>query len=120
MQVVSRISCTIAFILYGTLFLFAEPPAHSEPVEEIIYDKWNPWLDMEENLVFIDFEALDFNLLEIKVYDEDNELVFSDRVDDLPFNSIYELDVTTFDRDSYTINLHSFSSVFPADLHLKR
>ena len=120
MQLLSRFSCTLAFILYGTLFLFAEPPVNTEPQDEIVYDIWKPYIDSEEDLVFIDFEALDFNLLEIKVFNTDNQLVFSDRVDDLPFNSIYELDVTSFGEDNYTINLYSHSRVFPAEFQLKR
>ncbi|TVR82400.1 MAG: hypothetical protein EA409_05010 [Saprospirales bacterium] len=115
-----KVIYTILFLIYSSVVI-ASGPVHSiEKSEEVVYDKWTPYYDFEENLVFIDFEALDFNLLEIKVYDAYQNLLFSDRVDDLPFNSIYELDITGFEGTHFSVQLLSHTAIYPAELQLMR
>lgn len=120
MSFASKFFSTFILALYCSVIIAAVPAHTIEASEEVVYDKWTPYYDFEENLVFIDFEALDFNLLEIKVYDAAENLIFSDRVDDLPFNSIYELDIASFEGTHYTVQLHSHAGIFPAELQLKR
>ena len=52
-------------------------------------DEWTFYLDKENKVYYIDFESISVNLSDIKVFNQNGELVISDKLWDLPVNTIY-------------------------------
>ncbi len=71
-------------------------------------DNWTLYADEENKLFYIDFEALSVNLSEIVVRKENGEIVLTDKVFDLPVNTIYELDFSQYPAGKYEIELRTF------------
>ncbi len=80
---------------------------------------WSIYNDEDNNIYYIDFEKITFNLSEIVVLNEQNEEVFKEDVLDLPVNSIYELDFKPFGTGQFKIELRSFTKFIKKDVLIK-
>ena len=60
--------------------------------------------DNENELLFIDFEAIADDLMMLNIY-RDGDLMMEDDVTDLPDNTIYEINTTVIREGSYTVEL---------------
>ena len=74
-------------------------------------ENWSFFVDEENKLYFIDFEKLSFNLSEIVVKNAKNEVIMKEDVLDLPVNTIFELDFSTYKPGSYNVELRSFTGM---------
>jgi Domain of unknown function (DUF3244) len=82
------------------------------------HEDWTFYLDQESKMYYIDFEAISVNLSDIKVIDEQGEVVISDKLWDLPVNTIYELDFNKLQPGNYKIELRSYTGVISKDVKL--
>lgn len=72
---------------------------------------WTVYLDEENQVYYIDFEALQVNISDVVVKNDQGNVVMKDDVFDLPVNTIYELDLTRFSSGKYELELRSFTGV---------
>jgi lipase chaperone LimK len=68
---------------------------------------WAFYADEENKKYFIDFEKLHIYLDRIEVMDEEEKVVFTDNLWNLPADALYELDCSKFTSGKYTIRLKS-------------
>jgi len=72
---------------------------------------WSFYIDDENHIYYIDFEKISVNLNDIKVKDEAGIIVLEDVLYDLPVDTIYELDMSTYSKGVYTVELRSFTGM---------
>ncbi len=72
--------------------------------------------DKESKIYFIDLEAIPVNLSGIKVYDKNHQVVFEDKLWDLPVDSIYELSVKNFKPGVYSVELASYINTLQKEI----
>lgn len=77
------------------------------------------FVDEESKTYFIDFQNLNVNLNSIVVKDDNNKVVWEDKVFDLPVDTIYELDLSKFTKGKYKIELQSFTKVIKKSITLR-
>lgn len=76
------------------------------------------FVDEESETYFIDFESIRANLSEIALKNAKGDILFQDRVSDLPVNAIYELNVSPYSPGQYRIELHTFTGVIAKDIQV--
>ena len=69
------------------------------------------FVDEEQKIYYIDFETINVNLNDIAVKNAAGKVVFQDEVFNLPVNTIYELDMHTFPKGKYVVELRSYTGV---------
>ncbi len=70
------------------------------------------FLDEENRVCYIDFEALPINLTDVLVKrSQSGEVVWREEVFDLPVNTIYELDFEKLGTGEFEVELRSFAGV---------
>jgi hypothetical protein len=77
---------------------------------EITDQDWSFYSDEENQIYYIDFEKITFNLNEIVVFDDQQNVVFKEEVFDLPVNTIYELDLKPYGKGEFFIEIRSFTN----------
>ncbi|MDX1943173.1 MAG: hypothetical protein SFU99_21595 [Saprospiraceae bacterium] len=80
---------------------------------------WTLFVDEENKLYYIDFETLKVNLSDIVVKNQMGEEVFKDKVFNLPVDTIYELDFSTYKAGNYEIELRSFTGIIRKTISIK-
>lgn len=104
---------TLAAFVCIAQFSFAQTSVSSEDIQSStdfeIQDNWSFFGDAENDVLFIDFENLSVNLSDIVIKDQSGATVFSEEVLDLPVNTIFEIDLSTFKNGQYEIELKSFT-----------
>ncbi len=66
--------------------------------------------------IIIDFQEIPVNLKTIKVLDKDANIVYTEDVQNLPVDALYELDMSKLPKGSYTLQLDAYTSTFFIDL----
>lgn len=69
------------------------------------------YTDDEKSTLFIDFEAIHVNVVEIVVKDEAGNAVFTESTQQMPVNAIYELDLHQFQNGKYELELRSYTAL---------
>ena len=77
------------------------------------------FIDEESETYFIDFESIRANLSEIALKNAKGDILFQDRVSDLPVDAIYELNVSPYSPGQYRIELHTFTGVIAKDIQIR-
>ena len=72
------------------------PLAPTSDATELNINDWSIYADQESSTYFIDFEQLAVNVNKIMVKNTDGQVLWQEDVFDLPVNSIYELDFSSF------------------------
>ena len=80
---------------------------------------WSIYNDEENSIYYIDFEKINFNLSEVVILNEENQIVFQEEVFDLPVNTIYEVDFKPFGSGKFKIELRSFTKFIKKDVLIK-
>lgn len=122
-----RILIALFIFSFSSQFLFAQTSANTSKnftakgitLIEAEEQDWSIYNDEENNVYFIDFEKINFNLSEIVVLDAANKVVFKEDVFDLPVNTIYELDFKPYQKGNYKIELRSFTKYIQKDVAVK-
>ncbi|RME92371.1 MAG: hypothetical protein D6772_16995 [Bacteroidetes bacterium] len=83
----------------------------AEAEAELPINDWSIFADQDNKIYFIDFEQFAVNLNEIVVKDQRGQVVWHDEVFDLPVNTIYELDFSTYQAGEYLIELKAYTGV---------
>lgn len=120
----------VAFVIltFSSNFLFAQAFADNNnkgftvkgiTLSEVEDQDWSIYNDEENNIYYIDFETIAFNLSEVVVLDEQDQVVFQEEVFDLPVNTIYELDFKPFGTGKFKIELRSFTKFIKKDVLIK-
>lgn len=78
---------------------------------ELELNDWSIYADQESDTYFIDFEQLAINVNKVMVKSTNGEVMWQEDVFDLPVNSIYELDFSSFSAGEYYIELEAFTGV---------
>ena len=69
---------------------------------------WKLYLDKDSKKLFIDFKTLGGDFSKLAIFNEDGDIIFSDRyLIGLPVNTIYEIDLYKFTRGIYFLELYS-------------
>ncbi|MCB0644197.1 MAG: hypothetical protein KDC44_21285, partial [Phaeodactylibacter sp.] len=114
-----RLTLTLALVLIGSLAAFAQqdeftakgvPDAGSE-LKEISTDNQSFFIDDESSVYYIDFESINVTLNTIVVKNASGSVVFQENLYNLPVNTIYELDYSTYKPGTYQIELRAYSGV---------
>ncbi len=79
-------------------------------------EDWTFYLDKENQVYYIDFESISVNLSDIKLVDEKGGVVMTDKLWDLPVNTIYELDLKGLKPGNYKIELRSYTGVIEKEV----
>ena len=116
--------CVLAFLITGNLIGQTSVAANdtnflNTSIENNSTDNWSFFLDEESKPYYIDFETINVNLSEIVVFDNDGEIVKREDVSDLPVNSIYELDCSTYPKGKYTVELRSYTEILKREISVK-
>jgi hypothetical protein len=72
-------------------------------------DNWSLYTDTESKTCFVDFESIAVKLQVVSIEDQDGNEVFNDNVTDLPVDAIYEIDLSTLEIGTYSINLKYYT-----------
>ena len=80
---------------------------------------WSFFHDASQNSFYIDFETVDVNLSDLKVYNEEGEVIFEDNLQGLPVNTIYELDLEGYPIGTYKVDIRTFTSVITKEITLR-
>lgn len=64
--------------------------------------------ELEDNLYLLDLESLEGGFSDILIIDEFGDVVLCLPLDDLPGNSIYELDLSGIRKGEYTVRVRTF------------
>ncbi|MEM9918257.1 MAG: hypothetical protein AAF990_09195 [Bacteroidota bacterium] len=86
---------------------------------EVNPNNWSFYADEQNQIYYIDFEAINVNLNDVVVKNAQNEVVFKDKVLDLPVNTIYEIDFSAYGSGEYQIELRSFTSVIRKEVQIR-
>lgn len=70
---------------------------------------WAFYEDEDNQKLLIDFSALDSHLTDLVIVNDQNEEIFREDLYELPGNSIYELDLATFQKGNYSLNISTFN-----------
>lgn len=106
--------CTL-FCLTLSCFTYAQTSLSSSNKEEFSFFK-----DETSNFYYIDFESIDVNLNEIMVKDEQGNVLLEETVNNLPVDTIYELDCSQFQNGEYIIELHSYTTILRKPFSLEK
>jgi len=87
------------------------PLAPTSDATELNINDWSIYADQESSTYFIDFEQLAVNVNKIMVKNTDGQVLWQEDVFDLPVNSIYELDFSSFNAGHYVIELEAFTGI---------
>jgi len=74
--------------------------------------------DAESQAFFIDFESLDVNVNYVLVKNREGDVIWKDRVFDLPVDTIYEIDCSAYQPGRYTVEVQTFTSVLRKDIEV--
>lgn len=74
-------------------------------------EDWSFFSDNETRVLFIDFEKIKVNLSDITVKNTTGEVVFKEDVWQLPVNTIFEIDYSSFRPGKYQIEIRSFTGM---------
>ncbi|MEZ4951216.1 MAG: DUF3244 domain-containing protein [Saprospiraceae bacterium] len=72
-------------------------------------EDWSIYTDNDNHILYIDFDKLSFNLNDITIRDKNGDVLFQDKLWDLPVDTIYELDLANFGKGAYSVELRSFT-----------
>ena len=86
---------------------------------ELPDENWSFYKDEENQLYYIDFEKINFNLSEILVKNDKGEVLIQDDVLDLSVNTIYEIDLSEFGTGNYEVELRSFTKIIRKEVDIK-
>lgn len=83
-------------------------------------DEWAFYLDEENKVYYIDFESISVNLNDIKVVDQAGKVVKSDKLWDLPVNTIYELSVKDLAPGNYKVELRTYTGLIEKEITVSK
>ncbi len=118
---------TLFIITFAGNLLFAQASADKDTrfvakgivLTDASDQDWSIYNDEENNIYYIDFEKISFNLSEILVLDENNKILFTEDVFDLPLNTIYEIDFNQFGSGDFRIELRSYTKFIKKEVSIK-
>ncbi len=100
---------------YGTAFLNSLTNSTVD-----LQDDWSFYEDEENKLFLIDFETIRHNIQDIVVLNKANdEVIWEESVFDLPVNSIYELDYSSYPKGKYQLELRSINGVLKKHIEIE-
>ena len=79
---------------------------------------WTLFEDQIEKSFYIDFDSFNLNLKEVLIKNIQGDIIYRNKVYDLPVDAIFELNFSNYPSGYYTIEVHSFISVFSKSLEL--
>jgi hypothetical protein len=112
-----------AFLLFSITFtLTAQTTTAVTTIEEdfVIFEEINEsWVLFEstdDKKILIDFESIQSTVSDIRIKTAADDITFTDVVDDLPQDAIYELDLSTLSEGSYTIEVRTYKEVLTKEI----
>jgi len=113
MKSILRVSALVCFVLMGNI-LFAQTSVNNEftpkGLETLTDANFSFFTGEEDNVYYVDFESVSFNISDIVIKNEAGEIVLEDSVFDLPVDTIYELDFSQYGKGTYQVELKSYTS----------
>lgn len=94
--------------------------SENETTLRVLTDQnWSVYADEDNQLFYIDFQNLTINISDIIVRDDAGMTIMKDDVFDLPVDTIYELDLSTYEPGKYEIELRSFTGIIKKTVDIK-
>jgi len=90
----------------------------SERLIDFSASDWSFYHDDTEKSFYIDFETVDVNLNDLKVINSDGTVVFEDKLQGLPVNTIYELDMEGYPAGMYKVEIRTYTSLITKEVTL--
>ena len=84
-----------------------------------VNEDWSFYSDEENKLIYIDFENISANLSDITVKNESGKVLLKEDVFNLPVNTIYELDFSSYPAGVYDIELRTYTKVMRKSITIK-
>lgn len=118
-----QIKFIVAFLLFSMSFMTLSAQTAVTSIEEdfiIVNDNYDEsWIlfeNTDDKKILIDFESITSTVSDIRIKTATDEIKFSDVVDDLPQDAIYELDLSSLSEGNYTIEIRTFKEVLTKEI----
>lgn len=80
---------------------------------------WAFYADKENATVFIDFEEIEDTATQLEIISENDEVLLTEDLTNVPFNTIYELDVAFLNSGKYSIRIKTYNETINKTLDVK-
>ncbi len=90
--------------------------AEEDNSEEVYEESWSFFTNEDDQLFYIDFQALGGNLTSMVVLDENGNKVVEEDLLFFPDDTIYELDLFDFKEGTYHVLLETYSETIQTEL----
>ena len=84
-----------------------------------IEENWTFHQDNENKVFYIDLSALGGKMSKLSFKDETGSSVFKDDLLSIPSNTIYELNLASYEKGTYTLELHTYSQLITKEVIIK-
>ena len=115
-----QIKFIFTFLLFSMTFTLTAATTTIEKdfiiVDENHDESWVLFESTDDKKILIDFESIKSTVSDIRIKTATDEIEFSDVVDDLPQDAIYELDLSNLKAGSYTIEIRTFNEVLTKEI----
>jgi hypothetical protein len=82
-------------------------------------ESWSFFVDEEAKIYYIDFEAINVNLSSVVLKNASGKVLMEENVVDLPVNTIYELDLSSYQPGTYEVELRSYTDTIRRKITVK-
>lgn len=112
------------FLLFSITVTLTAQTTISTSLEEdyIVLEETNEsWVLFESTVdkkILIDFESIQSTVSDIRIKTATDEIEFTDVVDNLPQDAIYELDLSMLSEGNYTIEVRTFKEILTKEITL--
>ena len=88
--------------------------------DEIITESdWTFFSSEDQNQIYIDLEALGGYATDLSLSNESGDVLLSEELNDIPKNSIYELDLAVLEKGSYSLKVRTYQDVVEYSVRIK-
>ncbi len=82
-------------------------------------EDWSFFHDEDTNLFFIDFETVDVNLSDLKVINQAGDVIITEKLQNLPVNTIFELDLSPYPSGIYLVEIRTFTNTITKEITVR-
>jgi len=120
----------VSFVLFAFFLISTSIQAQDSDADALVMSDADAMIEKVEekasfrnnamsNIVYIDIEALGGNVNDLAVVGSEGEIVYKENMMGLPANTIYELDMESYEKGAYTIRVRTFNDVLKHEVTVK-
>lgn len=114
---------SLIVVLFASQSTFAQVASTTSNPEIILLtdiesndDNWVFFQDEDEELFYIDFEALGNHAVDLKLKNKEAEVVLEESLIDVPMNTIYEINLKDLPKGTYTLEIRTYQDVIKKEV----